>query len=86
MIVVEVKCFPENRSLLDDFYQAIGQYQVYRNALKSLQPSMPLYLAIPHSVYDILLQNEVIRATLEEIRLKLVIVNLEKEEVALWQP
>jgi hypothetical protein len=41
IIVVEVKCFPNNRSALDEFYRAIGQYQVYRNGLQLTQNDTP---------------------------------------------
>lgn len=30
IIIVEVKCFAGKRSLLDEFYHAVGQYIVYR--------------------------------------------------------
>lgn len=33
IVVIEVKCFPDSRSQLDEFYHAVGQYLVYRSAL-----------------------------------------------------
>lgn len=51
LIVVEVKCFPDSRSIIDELYHTIGQYIMYRNALKLAQQEMPLYLAIPAPPY-----------------------------------
>jgi uncharacterized protein (UPF0128 family) len=85
LIIVEVKCFPESRSQLDEFYHAIGQYQVYQMTLKLNQINTPIYLAVPETVFKTLFQKEFIKKTVKHIKIKLIIVNLEREEIVRWQ-
>src|SRR5690349_20339752 len=49
-IAVEVQSFLSN-SDIDDFHHAIGQYVVYRAALRALDSGRILYLAVPEEVY-----------------------------------
>jgi hypothetical protein len=85
LIVVEVKCFSSTRTVLDEFYQAIGQYMVYRHALKMKDIQTPLYLAIPETIYASFFQNQLIADVLQDTRVKQIVVDLEKEEVVLWR-
>jgi hypothetical protein len=85
LIVVEVKCFAGTRTLLDEFYQAIGQYVVYRHALEMNGVQTPIYLTVPDTVYATFLQGALIEAVLHDIQVKLIVVNLEKEEVVRWR-
>jgi hypothetical protein len=84
IIVVEVKCFPDARSVLEEFYHAIGQYQVYRNALELNQMDVPLYLAVPLPVYADFFQRTLIQKTLGEVKVKLLVVDLENEVIVQW--
>jgi hypothetical protein len=84
VVIVEVKCFPKQRSQLDEFYHAIGQYQVYQNALIMREISLPLYLAIPHDVYEDFFDKDIIQATLQKIQVKLIVIDLRLEEVVKW--
>jgi hypothetical protein len=86
IIVTEVKCFADNRSLWDDFYQATGQYLVYRNALALNNIKAPLYLAIPSQVYESFFQEPLVRATIQETGVKIIAVALEQAEVVTWMP
>lgn len=83
-IVVEVKCFESTRTFLDEFYHAVGQYIVYRNALLLNDISSPVYLAIPSNVFQNFFQQALIKAVLRNTRINLVVIDLEKEELAQW--
>ncbi|MDZ4766263.1 MAG: element excision factor XisH family protein [Chloroflexota bacterium] len=65
IIVVEVKCFHDEQSRLDDFYQAVGQMMLYQSALDALDLYFPLFLAIPHKIYVTLFQMDVVKTTLK---------------------
>lgn len=84
IIVVEVKCFANQRAYLDDLYGAIGQYLIYRNAMSYRQVFEPLYLALPITAYTTLFQRGVVVATINEIHMKLLVVDLDKEEISVW--
>lgn len=68
IIVIEVKCFADERSWLDDFYRAVGQYLVYRNGTALLGLSSPLFLAIPNNVYETFFQRKMIQATIKDVK------------------
>lgn len=84
IIVLEVKCFPENRPTLDEFYRATGQYILYRNMLILKGVSTPLYLAIPTTVYESFFTRKSIQATVNDAKIKLVVIDIAIEEVVKW--
>jgi len=84
IIVVEVKCFSSTRTQLDEFYQAVGQYVSYRNALSMNNMSLPVYLSVPLSVYDTFFQIPLIASVVDDMRIKLLVIDLRKEEVIQW--
>ena len=84
VIVVEIKCFQSTRTVLEEFYQAIGQYVVYRSALRSSQIRLPIYLALPLRIYESFFQRALIKSVLNEIEMNLVEIDLQKEEVSQW--
>jgi len=43
ILLAEVECFPDRRSLTTDLYIAFGQYIVYRALLAELEDPHPLY-------------------------------------------
>jgi hypothetical protein len=84
IIVVEVKCFANRHAYLDDLYGAVGQYLVYRKAMRFRQVFEPLYLALPTTAYTTLFQRNVVVATIREIQMKLLVVDFNKEEISSW--
>lgn len=89
IIVVEVKCFSKRRFYRNDLYRndlysGIGQYIIYRNSLRIENIEATLYLAIPVHIYRTLFKLDVIRATLSEVQIKLIIVDIEAEEIVQW--
>ncbi|MBK9124900.1 MAG: hypothetical protein IPM16_17525 [Chloroflexi bacterium] len=84
IIVVEVKCFPETRTALDELYGAIGQYIVYREAMLFNAVEGTLFLAVPMTVFETLLKRPVLDAAIRETKINLIVVDLEHEEVRQW--
>ena len=82
-IVVEVKSFL-NLSKVQDFKLALGQYELYNVYLKATAPERKLYLAVGEDIYETFLLREAIKFAVEELKLSLVVVNLETQEVVQW--
>jgi len=83
LIIVEAKCFMDDRSELNDLYTAIGQYTLYRHWLKSVAVTDDLYLAIPNRAYNNIIQP-LAHAVIRENRVKMIIIDLENEVVEQW--
>lgn len=83
IIIVEVKCFVDERSELNDLYNAIGQYIVYRNWLKMVNSSDKLYLAVPKQAYETVIKPLAMEIITEN-HIKMIVVNIETEEVEQW--
>jgi hypothetical protein len=80
-ILLEVKCFQED--VLNELYVAIGQYMTYRSLLNRLSIHKALYLAIPLKAYQSIFQS-IGKSVVNEAQMKLLIVDLEQEEVIQW--
>jgi hypothetical protein len=85
IFVIEVKCFTNPNHEIDEFYHAIGQYCVYRNALAATRSPQPLYLAVPQSIYQTLFQIPILHTTLDELAINLIVIDLELEVIVLWK-
>ena len=84
IIIVEVKCFSDPRNDLDELYRAVGQYLLYRSALQLRQSDWPIYLAIPTIVYSRLFVKSVVQNVVTRNEIKLIIVDVEREEIVQW--
>lgn len=84
IVVLEVKCFTDPADDLQELYTAIGQYQVYRYALYIYDEPLPLYLAVPSKAYTRLTRNQALLAALQNTPVKMVIIDIEAEEVVQW--
>lgn len=84
LIILEVKCFANPNADLHDFYVAIGQYLYYQNALMLAKIQEALYLAIPHAAYERLIKRQIVAATLQSSGVKLLVVDIELEEIVGW--
>ena len=83
-IVVEVKCFPSPKTVIEEFYRAYGQYEAYRRALQKNKVNAPLYLAIPAPAYNTLMRDILIREMIEDAAIKRIIVDIKIEEILEW--
>ena len=83
ILMVEVKCFPDEDTITTETYTALGQYIVYRGMLEALGDTTPLYLAVPESicqtVFDI-----VIMKIVRDYQIKIIVVSLEQEKIVQW--
>jgi hypothetical protein len=85
IIIVEVKCFPSNRAFTDELYHALGQYLIYQTAIDLAAIPFILYLVVPLTVYQKYFQaRDVIRESINRARIRLIVIDLEFEEVVSW--
>jgi glucose-6-phosphate 1-dehydrogenase len=83
IIVVEAKCFSNPDKETTDLYTAIGQYMVYRKVLKSINPSLSIYLAVPTHAYHGIFKEIGMNLVRDE-NIRLIVINLETEEIEEW--
>lgn len=83
-IAVEIKSFL-GASDLSDLYLALGQFILYRKALRAVQPERTLYLALPVEAYTELLAGAEGESLRQEEDIKLLVFDKEKEEIILWK-
>jgi hypothetical protein len=84
-IAVEVKSFI-GTSEMDDLYNAVGQFIMYRKALRRIEPDRELYLAIRQDVYKELFDDPGDDSLHREDGVKLVIFDPNAMEIVLWIP
>jgi XisH protein len=75
-IAIEIKAL-RGRSIIAELEQAIGQYVLYRLLLAQIDPDRALYLAITTQTYDELFQEPIGKLVLQNLPLKLVVVDIE---------
>jgi hypothetical protein len=83
-IILEVKCFTNPQADLSELYTAVGQYEAYRSALILEKDTTPIYLSIPLNAYERLIQEPIVPAIFQVAGIKLVVVDIETEEVVQW--
>ena len=82
-IAVEVKSFV-GQSEMSELEKAVGQFVLYRFALKKKEPDRELFLAIAKDIYNDLFVNPDGLAFIEINRLKMVVFDKDKEEILQW--
>lgn len=82
-IAVEVKSFLA-QSTISEFHTALGQFINYRFILSQEDPERILYLAVPLDTYNTFFQLPFTQAIFQQNQLRLVIYDIEKEEIAKW--
>lgn len=83
LIAVEIKTFlaPSN---LSEFHAALGQFLNYRLALRIKQPERQLFLAVPKEIYQSFFTEEFTQLSVAEYALKIVVFDVEQEEIVEW--
>jgi XisH protein len=84
-IAIEIKEF-RSKSAIADLEQAIGQYVLYQLLLRQVEPEREVYLAIADVVYDEIFSEPIGQLVIQQLPLKLIIVNVEQVEVRQWIP
>lgn len=84
IIIIEVKCFTDLRVEQDELYRAVGQYIFYRNALRAKPIHGRLYMAVPLDVYNRLFTTEVVTGIVNDVGIRLIVVDIDREEIVQW--
>lgn len=82
-IVVEVKSFAGN-SFVRELQQAIGQYLMYLDAIAMNQLDYELYLGISSDAYQSYFALSGAQFAVEHYQLKLLVVDVDQEEIVQW--
>lgn len=82
-IAVEVKSFV-GKSNLNDFYEAKGQYDVYRRGLLREGGQRRLYLAIDSDVFQSFFQKSLIAEIVEEDLISLLVYDVTTKRITQW--
>ncbi len=82
-IVVEVKSFL-GRSLITEFYGALGQYLTYEELIQKAEPDRKLFLAVSDLIFNDFFQLETIRMITQKDHVAILVVNTATEEVEQW--
>lgn len=82
-IVVEVKSFV-GHSLINDLYEALGQYLIYLRLLETTDSDRKLWLAVSDVVFYDFFQMEAIQDVVKKYGVDILVVNIESEEVEQW--
>lgn len=82
-IAIEIKEF-RAKSIIKDLEQAIGQYVLYRLLLEKIDPEREVYLAITELLYEYFFCEPIGELVINELPLKMIIVNLQKVEITKW--
>jgi hypothetical protein len=84
-IAVEVKSFLTSASAISEFHTALGQFINYRGALRREEPDRVLYLAVPDLTYNSFFQLDFPASMLEENKVKLIVYDIELEQIVQWK-
>ena len=84
-IAIKIKQF-KGQSQVTDLEQAIGQYLLYKILLNQVDPDRDLYLAISETTYNDIFSEPIGQLAIAEIPLKLLIINIEHQEIIQWIP
>jgi hypothetical protein len=84
-IVVEIKSFL-SKSKLKDFYEAKGQYDMYRRGLEKNKISRTLFLAVEEDIFNTFFQKPLIWETVIEEKIFMIVFNHLQKKIIRWIP
>ncbi len=82
-IAVEVKSFI-GKSSLTELEKAVGQFIIYRLAMRKEEPNRELFLAVGERIYNKLFVNADVIELIETENLKVLVFDEVKEVIARW--
>ena len=82
-IIVEVKTFA-GRSFIRELQQALGQYDLYLDIITLAGLDYELHLAISSLIYEAFFLRKGTHEIVQRRHLKLLVVNVEREEIIQW--
>ncbi|MBO0931431.1 XisH family protein [Fibrella aquatilis] len=82
-IAVEIKSFlrPSN---LDAFEEALGQFLIYKTALKRIEPDRLLYLALPVDAYKDLFDDSFFQGIRQQFDVSLIVYDEDEQTITQW--
>lgn len=83
-IAVEIKSL-RGSTYFYDFYQALGQFLIYRLALNKKEEERDLYLAIPFFAFEELEKIEIFREAWTHFRVHLLVFDEDKKIIVQWK-
>lgn len=83
-IAVEVKSFAVF-SVLHAFHEALGQYLNYRSALREAGVNREVFLATSQTAYFRMQEIPFLLNRLEEFSVKVIVVDVENEQIVEWK-
>ena len=83
-IAIEVKSF-QGESKLYQFHAALGQFLNLRSAIRDIWPDWIVYLAVDRDIYSNFFSLKFIQNRIEEYDIKLIIFDVDKEEIVSWR-
>jgi len=83
LLLIEVKCFADSETTLNDLYTALGQYLVYRSLLAQRGIEADLYLAIPTQIYHRVFKT-LVGDLVEQLSIRMILVDLARERIDQW--
>lgn len=83
-IAVEIKSFIGANDL-DDLYRAIGQFILYRKALKTIASTRILFLAIEQKIFREMFDDADGESLRAEESINLLVFDQQTEEIVLWK-
>jgi len=86
VILVEIKTFENMQSPVNYLQSVIGQYMMYKVVLTFLEINNPLFLAVSLDAYNGFLQEEIAKQVIEQLSIKLVVIDIQLEEIVEWIP
>jgi hypothetical protein len=83
-LVVEVQCFTRPEDDQVELYRAVGQYLFYRTLMVEADIPASLLMVLPINAHLRLQSIRGVTSMLGSAGVKMVIVDLEREEIAQW--
>lgn len=84
-IAIEIKSFLRD-SEVADLEDALGQFVLYRSALRRHEPGRRLILAVPIDAFESVWSDDVGRDVVEDEKVPLLVFSPNEEVIARWMP
>lgn len=82
-IAIEVKSFLR-ASLVHEFHAAFGQYLIYLESLKVIEPDRKLFLAIPNYTHSRLNEQPFLLNVISIYKLNILVYNIDNQLIESW--
>jgi hypothetical protein len=84
-IAVEIKSFV-GLSEMDDLEKAVGQFVVYHDVLRNIEPDRVLYLAVNEEIFVDLFEEPIGKLLIANGRVRLLVFDQQQEVIRQWTP